>query len=82
MGSKSFSIDMVDVFSLLKNALLVALAAFLTALINGLGNLDLGAYTALVIPMVTVILDTVVKWAKDNQKDEDDEEEKEETPKE
>lgn len=70
MGSKSFSLDMVDVWSLLKNALLVAVAAFLTALMNGLGNLDLGQYTALIIPMVTVVLDTVIKWAKNNS-DED-----------
>jgi len=66
MGSKSFSLDMTDAISLLKNALLVAVAAFLTALVNGVGSLDLGSYTTLIIPMVTVALDTVLKWVKNN----------------
>jgi len=66
MGSKSFSLDLTDVASLFKNALLVAIAAFLTALANGVGNLDLGNYTALIIPMVTVALDTLLKWVKNN----------------
>lgn len=66
MGSKSFSLDLTDVTSLFKNALLVAIAAFLTALANGIGNLDLGNYTALIIPMVTVALDTLLKWVKNN----------------
>jgi hypothetical protein len=75
MGSKSFSLDMIDVWSLLKNALLVAVAAFLTALMNGLAHLDLGEYTALIVPMVTVVLDTVIKWAKNNVAPDDKEEE-------
>lgn len=72
MGSKSFSLDMLDVWALLKNALLVALAAFLTAIMNGIGSIDLGQYTALLIPMITVFLDTVIKWAKNNQKEEEE----------
>lgn len=71
MGSKSFSLDMLDVWVLLKNALLVALAAFLTAIMNGIGAIDLGQYTALLIPMITVVLDTVIKWAKNNQEEEE-----------
>lgn len=66
MGSKSFSLNLTDVMSLFKNALLVAVAAFLTALANGVGNLDLGQYTALIIPMVTVALDTLLKWIRNN----------------
>lgn len=73
MGSKSFSLDLTDVASLFKNALLVAIAAFLTALANGVGNLDLGNYTALIIPMVTVALDTLLKWVKNNTSVEPDE---------
>ena len=70
MGSKSFSLDMVDVWSLLKNAGLVAVAAFLTVIMNGIGSLDLGQYTALIIPVITVALDTVIKWAKNNTEEE------------
>jgi len=66
MGSKSFALDLTDVAGLFKNALLVAIAAFLTTVVNSLGSLDLGGYTPLVVPMVTVILDTIIKWTKDN----------------
>jgi len=55
-----------DVAVLFKNALLVAVAAFLTTVVNSIGSLDLGVYTPLVVPMVTVILDTIIKWTKDN----------------
>jgi hypothetical protein len=41
-------------------------AAFLTTVVNSIGSLDLGVYTPLVVPMVTVILDTIIKWTKDN----------------
>jgi|TARA_B100000085_G_C18168277_1_gene360475 hypothetical protein len=66
MGSKSFSLDVSDVAVLFKNALLVAVAAFLTTVMNSIGTLDLGAYTPLIVPMVTVVLDTLIKWTKDN----------------
>lgn len=69
MGSKSFALDVSDIVVLFKNALLVAVAAFLTAIVNNIGQLDLGGYTPLVVPMVTVILDTIIKWTKDNTKD-------------
>ena len=69
MGSKSFALDVSDIVVLFKNALLVAIAAFLTAIVNNIGQLDLGGYTPLVVPMVTVILDTIIKWTKDNTKD-------------
>lgn len=76
MGSKSFKLDMSDVWTVMKNALLVALAAFLTAVMNNLHLIDLGVYTAMVIPVVSLILDTVIKWVKNND------EETEETEKE
>lgn len=70
MGSKSFSIDMTDMVSVLKNALLVALAAFLTAIMNNLHVIELGQYTALLIPVITLILDTIIKWTKNNKVEE------------
>jgi len=66
MGSKGFALDVGDIAVLFKNALLVAVAAFLTTVVNSIGSLDLGVYTPLVVPMVTVILDTIIKWTKDN----------------
>ena len=75
MGSKSFSLDMADLASVLKNALLVALAAFLTAIMNNLHIIDLGQYTALVIPVVTLVLDSIVKWTKNNVVEEEEDKE-------
>lgn len=70
MGSDKFKINTGDLMSVLKNGLLVAVAAFITYIMNNLHIIDLGTYTALVIPIVTLVLDTIVKWAKDNSKQE------------
>lgn len=69
MGSAKFTINVMDLMNVLKNGLLVAVAAFLTFVMSNLGTIDFGAYTALVIPIVTLVLDTFVKWAKDNTED-------------
>lgn len=71
MGSAKFSLDLTDLFAVLKNGFFVALAAFITYLINNLSNLDFGVYTALIVPVVAMVLDTVVKWLKDNTKEKD-----------
>jgi hypothetical protein len=70
MGSDKFKINTGDLMNVLKNGLLVAVAAFITYIMNNLHIIDLGTYTALVIPIVTLVLDTIVKWAKDNSKQE------------
>ena len=75
MGSKSFTLDMVDVWAVMKNALLVALAAFLTAVMNNLHMIDLGVYTAMVIPVVSLVLDTIIKWVKNNSEEKEETEE-------
>ena len=70
MGSDKFKINTGDLLNVLKKGLLVAIAAFITYIMNNLHIIDLGTYTALVIPIVTLVLDTIVKWAKDNSKEE------------
>jgi hypothetical protein len=65
-GSKKFTLDMTDVMSLVKNALLVGGAAAVTFIMQNLGSLDLGDMGALLVPVIAVVLDTVVKWFKDN----------------
>tara|TARA_R110000824_G_scaffold170310_1_gene347638 strand:- start:354 stop:593 length:240 start_codon:yes stop_codon:yes gene_type:complete len=70
MGSQKFKIDTSDLINVLKNGLLVAVAAFVTYIMNNLHIIDLGVYTALFIPIVTLVLDTVVKWAKDSSTEE------------
>ena len=69
MGSDKFKINTGDLMNVLKNGLLVAVAAFITYIMNNLHIIDLGTYTALVIPIVTLVLDTIVKWAKDNSEE-------------
>lgn len=66
--SAKFSLDLTDVVALVKNGLFVAVAAFITYLINNLSSLDFGAYTVLIVPVVTLVLDAVAKWLKDNSK--------------
>lgn len=71
MGSKKFTLDLSDVKNLLKNATLVAGAAFLTTLVNNMAHLDLGQYTPLIVPIVTMVLDSAIKWIKDNAEKEE-----------
>jgi len=71
MGSKKFTLDLGDLGGLFKNALLVGGAAGVTYVMQNLGTLDLGDMGALLVPVVAVALDAVVKWLKNNQKDEE-----------
>lgn len=66
--SKAFSMDMNDVLSVGKNALLVGLAAVLTYVGENITKVDLGNMSALVVPVVVVLLNSLIKWAKDNTK--------------
>lgn len=65
-NSKAFSLNSNDILVLAKNAGLVALAAGLTFVGENLSNADLGVYGPLVVPVVAVMLDTAIKWAKNN----------------
>jgi hypothetical protein len=53
---------------LAKNALLVGGAASLTYVADNMGSLDLGATGVLFVPIVAVVLDSAIKWLKDNSK--------------
>lgn len=68
--SKAFSLNKVDVLNLGKNALLVGLAAALTFAGENVANLDLGATGVMIVPIVTLGIDTLVKWMKNNVKEE------------
>jgi len=65
-GSGAFSLNTTDLIAVGKNAALVGLAALLTYVGENLTKLDLGSMTALVVPVTVVVINTVVKWAKDN----------------
>lgn len=68
LTSAKFSLDVNDVVHVGKNALLVGLAAVLTYVGENVTKIDLGSYSALVVPIVVVLVNTVVNWAKDNTK--------------
>jgi hypothetical protein len=62
--SKSLSFDKNDLTAVLTNALIVGAAAAITFIGENLAKLDLGQSTALVIPIVAVVLNTVSRWLK------------------
>ena len=64
--SPAFSLNVADVIDITKNTALVALAAGLTYLGENLGNLDLGNAGVMLVPIAAVVINTVVKWAKNN----------------
>lgn len=68
LTSRNYQLDKNDVIALVKNAVLVGLAAVLTYVGQNLASLDLGPSVALFVPVVTMLLDSVVKWAKNNVK--------------
>ena len=68
LTSKSFTMDVNDIISIGKNALLVGLAAVLTYVGENISEVDLGNASALIVPVVVVTVNTLVSWIKDNTK--------------
>lgn len=68
LTSKSFTMDVNDLVSVGKNALLVGLAAVLTYVGENISQVDLGNASALIVPVVVVAVNTLVSWIKDNTK--------------
>lgn len=60
--------DVNDLVSVGKNALLVGLAAVLTYVGENISQVDLGNASALIVPVVVVAVNTLVSWIKDNTK--------------
>ena len=67
MGSKKFTLNMIDVTRISKNAALVAIAAALTYVAGNLDQIDLGSVGTLLVPIIAVGLDTAIKCLKDNK---------------
>lgn len=63
--SKAYSVDSKDLVTIGKNALLVGVSAILTYLGDNLANLDLGNASALLVPVVAVLINSAIKWIKD-----------------
>ena len=69
-GSQSFTLNTSDLVNLAKNAALVGLAAVLTYVGENIADVDLGATGVMIVPVVSVGIDTLVKWIKNNTKKE------------
>lgn len=69
--SKSFTLNTTDLMNLGKNAALVGLAAVLTFVGENISSVDLGPTGIMIVPVVTVAIDTFVKWIKNNTKKEE-----------
>lgn len=65
-NSPAFSLNVTDVVEITKNTALVALAAGLTYFGENMADLDLGNIGVMLVPIAAVIINTVVKWAKNN----------------
>jgi len=65
-NSPSFSLNVADVLDIAKNTALVALAAGLTYFGENMADLDLGTMGVMLVPIAAVVINTVVKWAKNN----------------
>lgn len=68
LTSKAFALDANDLINVGKNALLVGVAAILTYVGENITKVDLGAMSALVVPVVVVVVNTLVNWIKDHTK--------------
>lgn len=66
MGSYKFSLTSQEVVKLVKNASFVAIAAAVTYVGQNISNVDFGAASAFIVPVVSFMIAAVVKWAKDN----------------
>lgn len=67
-NSKAFSLNASDLVNLGKNALLVGVAAMLTYVGENVTDLDLGTAGVMLVPVVSIAIDTLVKWLKNNEK--------------
>ena len=67
-NSKSFSLNTTDLLNLGKGAALVGLAAVLTFIGENISEVDLGTTGVMIVPVVSVAIDTLVKWIKNNTK--------------
>lgn len=64
--SAGLSVNMVDVKKILINAVMTGAAAGVLYLSGALTSADFGAYTPIVIPMISAGLDFLYRYLKDN----------------
>ena len=65
-NSPAFTLNVADVVEISKNTALVALAAGLTYFGENMADLDLGNVGVMLVPIAAIVINTLVKWAKNN----------------
>jgi len=65
-NSAAFTLNVTDLIDIAKNTALVALAAGLTYFGENMADLDLGNIGVMLVPIAAVVINTMVKWAKNN----------------
>ena len=65
-NSAAFTLNVTDLVDIAKNTALVALAAGLTYFGENMADLDLGNIGVMLVPIAAVVINTMVKWAKNN----------------
>jgi hypothetical protein len=65
-SSGALKLNFTDIKKLGVNALLVGAASTILYLSNGIKSEDFGAFTPIVIPLVTAALEAAYRWVKDN----------------
>lgn len=65
-NSPAFSLNVADALEITKNTALVALAAGLTYFGENMADLDLGNMGVMLVPIAAVVINTIIKWAKNS----------------
>lgn len=65
MGSKRFTLNMNDVWKLLKGMVIAALGAILTYLMQWATSTDFGEFTPAIVAVVSVLVNVIRKWLMD-----------------
>jgi hypothetical protein len=66
LTSKAFVLNLKDIATVGKTALLVGVAAALTYVGQNLAHIDLGSFGPLLVPVVTIVIDGILKFLKNN----------------
>ena len=71
--SKSFKLNKLDIWNIILVGLLVGLASTLTYILENISKIDFGNATMIIIPIITVTINSLIRWIKDFTSKEDEE---------
>jgi|GEM_PF-5859689 len=75
-SSEKYKLDSKDFWSILLVGLLVGLSSFLTYILENIQYFDFGKNTVLIVPIITVIITSIIRWLKDFTKEQKEGEQK------